>query len=63
MQKYSSCEKVNPVGLANDSSRDSLKAVVKEDPVMDRRVWRKLDLYILPVVAMFYFLSFLVCKR
>ncbi len=30
------------------------------DPVLEKRVWRKLDLYVLPVVAMFYLLSFLV---
>lgn len=31
-----------------------------EDSAMAKRVWRKLDLYLLPVVTMFYFLSFLV---
>jgi len=30
-----------------------------EDPPLEK-VWRKVDLYILPVVAMFYLLSFLV---
>ncbi|KIK65255.1 hypothetical protein GYMLUDRAFT_195081 [Collybiopsis luxurians FD-317 M1] len=32
---------------------------VVEDPVMEKKVWRKIDLYVLPVVAMFYLLSFL----
>jgi sugar phosphate permease len=32
---------------------------VAEDPVMEKKVWRKIDLWVLPVVAMFYFLSFL----
>jgi len=30
-----------------------------EDPALEK-VWRKVDLYVLPVVAMFYLLSFLV---
>ncbi|KAJ3576981.1 hypothetical protein NP233_g27 [Leucocoprinus birnbaumii] len=29
------------------------------DDVLEKRVWRKLDLYVLPVVAIFYLLSFL----
>ena len=29
-------------------------------PSLERRVWRKMDLYILPVVSMFCLLSFLV---
>lgn len=33
---------------------------VIEDRVMERRVWRKIDMYVVPVVAMFYLLSFLV---
>ncbi|KAK0243694.1 major facilitator superfamily domain-containing protein [Armillaria nabsnona] len=32
---------------------------VKLDAVSARRVWLKLDLFLLPVIAMFYFLSFL----
>ena len=31
-----------------------------DDSVMENTVWRKLDLYILPLASMFYFLSFLV---
>jgi hypothetical protein len=30
------------------------------DSNLDKVVWKKLDLYVLPVVAMFYLLSFLV---
>ncbi|KAF5377396.1 hypothetical protein D9757_009725 [Collybiopsis confluens] len=40
-----------------DSSSDFRRAV--EDPAMEKRVWRKIDLYVLPIVAMFYLLSFL----
>ncbi|KAJ3913969.1 major facilitator superfamily domain-containing protein [Lentinula edodes] len=32
---------------------------VIEDRVMEKRVWRKIDMYVVPVVAMFYLLSFL----
>ena len=31
-----------------------------DDSVKENRIWRKLDLYILPLASMFYFLSFLV---
>ncbi|KAJ3930020.1 MAG: major facilitator superfamily domain-containing protein [Lentinula lateritia] len=42
------------------SSESSLGGFdVVENPAMEARVWRKLDLRVLPVVAMFYFLSFL----
>ncbi|KDR84326.1 hypothetical protein GALMADRAFT_707697 [Galerina marginata CBS 339.88] len=41
-------------GLSTSSVHD--KAI---DPALGKRVWRKLDLYILPVVTMFYLLSFL----
>ncbi|ESK84554.1 mfs transporter [Moniliophthora roreri MCA 2997] len=42
----------------------STRSVVSEedvhvDPAMEKRVWRKLDIYVLPIVAMFYLLSFL----
>ena len=33
-----------------------------QDPTLEKTVWRKLDKWILPVVAMFYLLSFLVSK-
>jgi hypothetical protein len=35
-------------------------AVAPVDPALEKVVWRKLDLWILPTVAMFYLLSFLV---
>jgi hypothetical protein len=41
-----------------EDSRETLRDPA--DLVMERTIWRKLDLYILPVVSMFYFLSFLV---
>jgi hypothetical protein len=44
----------------SESSRKSLSPAPPVDAAFDQRVWRKLDLWILPVVAMFYFLSFLV---
>ncbi|KAJ7611763.1 major facilitator superfamily domain-containing protein [Roridomyces roridus] len=53
-------EKVSPVDLekhVDSSSVGSDQAVV--DPQLEARVWGKLDLWILPVVAMFYLLSFL----
>lgn len=40
-----------------EDSRETLRDPA--DLVMERTIWRKLDLYILPVVSMFYFLSFL----
>lgn len=33
------------------------------DSALDKRVWRKLDWYLLPLVAMFYLLSFLVSRQ
>jgi hypothetical protein len=32
------------------------------DPAMEKVVWRKLDMWILPTVAMFFLLSFLVSR-
>ena len=37
-----------------------LKSVETAPPHNARRVWLKMDLYVLPIVVMFYFLSFLV---
>jgi hypothetical protein len=42
------------------SSLSSEPVATHVDPALDKVVWRKLDMWILPVVAMFYFLSFLV---
>lgn len=38
-------------------------AILQEDPAMTEggAVWRKLDYHILPLMAMYFFLSFLVC--
>ena len=44
--------------IAESGSGETLSDSV--DPVLEKTIWRKLDFYILPVVAMFYFLSFLV---
>lgn len=32
----------------------------EENAILDKIVWRKLDIWILPVLSMFYLLSFLV---
>ena len=39
-----------------------LSALPRDDERLERVVWRKLDCFILPVVAMFYLLSFLVSE-
>ncbi len=46
---YSSAENQKLGGFSHDDTKR-----------LERVVWRKLDLFILPVVAMFYLLSFLV---
>lgn len=46
----------SPTPLRNGST----VSLVHVDPALERRVWLKLDLWLLPVVTMFYFLSFLV---
>lgn len=48
-------EKNTPVD-AESLSDESLAL----DPALEKIVWRKMDKWILPVVAMFYLLSFLV---
>ncbi len=47
--------------LADATHASSTRAV--NDPALERRVWYKLDYYVLPVVAMIYLLSFLVGRR
>lgn len=42
------------------SSLGSDSSAPQVDPSMEKVVWRKLDLWLLPTVAMFYLLSFLV---
>ncbi|KAF9000861.1 major facilitator superfamily domain-containing protein [Cyathus striatus] len=41
------------------STNDSVDPALNVDPAFEKRVWRKLDWSILPVVAIFYLLSFL----
>jgi hypothetical protein len=48
------------LSAAEDSSWETL--IDPADTDMETKIWRKLDLYILPVVSMFYFLSFLVSR-
>jgi hypothetical protein len=54
---------LSPVTLEKHagSEADSLEAeAMTVNPALERVVWRKMDLWILPIVAMFYLLSFLV---
>ncbi|KAF8626447.1 hypothetical protein AX15_004872 [Amanita polypyramis BW_CC] len=44
---------------SSTNSADGLRVNTARDAKLEKAVWRKLDWYILPVVAMFYFLSFL----
>jgi len=44
----------------DSKSVSSSEPEVAVDPEMEKKVWRKLDMYVLPIVAMFYLLSFLV---
>lgn len=46
-----------------DLSVDTVSLVPSVDPAMEKVVWRKLDLYVLPMVALFYLLSFLVRRH
>jgi hypothetical protein len=41
-----------------DRLADSPESFVND--ALEKRVWRKLDLFVLPVVSMFYLLSFIV---
>ena len=56
-------DKVSNHSLEKHASTDDSSSGSFNDPYLEKRVWRKLDIFILPVVAMFYFLSFLVCDH
>ncbi|KAF9445153.1 MFS general substrate transporter [Macrolepiota fuliginosa MF-IS2] len=43
----------------SDGSSERSESPIPVDEALEKRVWRKLDLFLLPVVAMFYLLSFL----
>ncbi|KAF5335333.1 hypothetical protein D9611_011736 [Ephemerocybe angulata] len=43
----------------SDAARGLVDGSAPPDPALMRRAWMKLDLWLLPVVTMFYFLSFL----
>ncbi|KAL4257079.1 MFS transporter superfamily protein [Pleurotus pulmonarius] len=45
--------------ISGPSTAHCFSSSAIHDSTLEKRVWRKLDLYVLPVVAMFYFLSFL----
>ncbi|KAF9459860.1 major facilitator superfamily domain-containing protein [Collybia nuda] len=60
MEKVPSQTSSDPEKPGNDSSElSSLSDTTPLDPAVGRVIWRKIDLWILPVVSMFYFLSFL----
>jgi hypothetical protein len=46
--------------ISEESARVGPTEPVADDSIMGNRIWRKLDLYILPLASVFYFLSFLV---
>ncbi|KAF4568225.1 hypothetical protein EYR40_010375 [Pleurotus pulmonarius] len=50
---YGQKEVVNSPSAATHASSSS----VAYDPVLEKRIWRKLDLYVVPIIAMFYILS------
>lgn len=51
---------LDPEKHAIETSSLGSEPYAQVDPDLDKVVWRKLDMYILPTVAMFYLLSFLV---
>ncbi|KAF7324460.1 MFS domain-containing protein [Mycena sanguinolenta] len=57
MDKVSSRTSTDPEKHADASSLDSDRPVVNEK--LERVVWRKLDIWVLPIVSLFYLLSFL----
>lgn len=59
MSKTPSQSSGDPEKHGSEVSRESSPGPV-HDPVMERRVWRKLDMWLLPVVTIFYLLNFLV---
>ncbi|KAF9041475.1 major facilitator superfamily domain-containing protein [Panaeolus papilionaceus] len=58
MSKTPSQSSGDPEKHGSEVSRESSPGPV-HDPVMERRVWRKLDMWLLPVVTIFYLLNFL----
>ncbi|KAJ7215320.1 major facilitator superfamily domain-containing protein [Mycena haematopus] len=61
MDKVPSRTSTDPEKNADASSLDSDHPVVLNEK-LERVVWRKLDLWILPIVTLFYLLSFLATK-
>ncbi|KAH9485871.1 putative transporter [Psilocybe cubensis] len=61
MDKVSSRTSGDPEKVQDRSSVSSGSPVTARDvdPALEKRIWRKMDLYILPVVTLFYLLSFL----
>jgi len=52
-------EKLEHIPSARDSLSSAEDALIDEKD-MEKRVWRKLDFYVVPIVTMYYLLSFLV---
>lgn len=51
---------IDPEKHAIETSSLGSESSARVNPALEKVVWRKLDLWILPTVAMFYLLSFLV---
>jgi hypothetical protein len=60
---HSHTSSIDKKASLEDASLGSKSPEGVYNPVLDKRVWRKLDWLVLPTVAMFYLLSFLVCSR
>lgn len=58
LSQHSSVEK--PLDVEKSETRSELSGSFVPDPKLERSAYRKLDWYVLPVVTMFYLLSFLV---
>jgi hypothetical protein len=58
MDKVASRSSSNPEKNVDSSSLGSDQPLVNDQ--LERTVWRKLDIWILPIVTLFYLLSFLV---
>jgi len=53
-------EKLEQIPSAHGSLSSAEHALIDEKEI-EKRVWRKLDFYVVPIVTMYYLLSFLVC--
>jgi hypothetical protein len=58
---HSDPEKLGQGTTTSDSDSDVVYTTEK-DAELEKRVWYKMDWWLLPIVALFYLLSFLVCS-